>query len=157
MNETEDYNGVSVVYPGISRAVPAFLEYAEQGNPVFEKTSVQFDADDPQTKTLSISPASGKVWYIKRISAWTDEAPPDNTNAGSKTDIDIYINGTTQNIAKSYETEQVGTTYNTCGIALNCVYIFGQRLKITDTSNGIHISATKTGAGTHTLYLQVEG
>jgi hypothetical protein len=124
---------------------------------VYEKTSVAFTSSDPQTKTLSLSPAAGKTWFISKIRAWTDEAPPDNTNAGSKTDIDLYVNGTTNQIAKSYETEQIGTTYNTCGIAIDCISLFGQRLKITNTSNGVHLSATKTGSGTHTLYLQVEG
>ncbi len=140
-----------------TRKNPNFLANAEAGKPVFEKTSVDFTSGDPQTKTLSLSPDTGKVWYVKKIAAWTDEAPPDNTNAGSKTNIDIFINGTTQDIAKSYETEQIGSTYNTCGIFIDCLSHFGQRLKITDTSNGVHVSATKTGATTHTLYLKIEG
>lgn len=129
----------------------------ENEDKVYEKTSVDFTATDPQTKTLELSPAAGKTWFLSKIRAWTDEAPADNTNAGAKTDIDIYINGTSDQIAKSYETEQIGTTYNTCGIAIDCESLFGQRLKITETTNGVYISATKTGAGTHTLYLQVEG
>ena len=140
-----------------TRENPNFLEGAEAGLAVFENTSVAFAATDPQTKTLSLSPATGKVWYIETIKAWTDEAPFDNTNAGSKTDIDVYINGTTQDIAKSYETEQFGATYNTCGLGVHCPSVFGQRLKITDATNGVHVSATKTGATTHTLFLEITG
>lgn len=129
----------------------------ENHDKVYAKTSVQFAAMDPQTKTLQLSPAAGKTWYIEKIKAWTDEAPPDNTNAGSKTDIDLFINGTAKQVAKSFSTEQIGTTYRTCGISICCSRIFGQRLKITETTNGIYITATKTGSGTHTLYLEVEG
>ena len=129
----------------------------ENEDKVYEKTSVAFDATDPQTKTLQLSPAAGKTWYIEKIRAWTDEAPPDNTNAGAKTDIDLYINGTTKQIAKSYSTDQIGATYRTCGISLSCLHRYGQRLKITETTNGVYITATKTGSGTHTLYLEVEG
>lgn len=134
-----------------------YVSKLENHDKVYEKTSVQFDATDPQTKTLQLSPAVGKIAYIDTIRAWTDEAPFDNTNAGSKTDIDLYINGTSKKIAKSYASEQIGTTYRTCGLAIDCVQRFGQRLKITETTNGIYISATKTGSGTHTLYLEVEG
>lgn len=129
----------------------------ENEDKVYEKTSVQFTAADPETKTLQLSPASGKTWHIEKFKAWTDEAPFDNTNAGSKTDIDLYINGTTKKIAKSYAGDQIGATYRTCGISCCCLCRFGQRLKITETTNGVYITATKTGAGTHTLYLEVEG
>jgi len=134
-----------------------FQKLLEIEIPVYEKTSISFTATDPQTKTLSLSPAAGKTWHISKVRAWTDEAPPDNTNAGSKTDIDIYINGTSDQIAKSYESEQIGSTYNTCGIAIDCLSTYGQRLVITETANGVYITATKTGSGTHKLYLQVEG
>lgn len=144
-------------FPTDSEANPQYIRKAEGANKVWEQTSIQFAATDPQTKTLSLSPASGKTWYISKIRAHTDEAPPDNTNAGSKTDIDLFINGTTLQIAKSYSTDQIGATYRTCGIAIDCLSVFGQRLKVTDTSNGIYITATKTGSGTHTLYLEVEG
>ncbi len=129
----------------------------ENQDKVYEKTSVAFTATDPETKTLQLSPGAGKTWYLEKIRAWTDEAPYDNSNAGSKTDIDIYINGTTKKIAKSYASEQIGSTYRTCGIAIDCLQRFGQRLKITENTNGVYVSATKTGAGTHTLYLEVEG
>ena len=129
----------------------------ENQDKVYEKTSVTFSAADPETKTLQLSPATGKTWYLRKIRAWTDEAPFDNSNAGSKTDIDIFINGATKKIAKSYASEQVGSTYRTCGIAIDCLQRFGQRLKITENMNGVYVSATKTGAGTHTLYLEVEG
>lgn len=134
-----------------------FQKRLENEDKVYDKTSVLFTSADPETQTLEISPAAGKTWLITKIRAWTDEAPSDNTNAGSKVDIDIYINGTSDQIAKSYESEQIGTTYNTCGIAIDCESLFGQRLKITETTNGIYISATKTGSSTPTLYLQVEG
>lgn len=126
-------------------------------NKVYERTSVDFAATDPDTKTLSKSPASGKVWYVSRIKAWTNEKPSDNTNEGSKVDIDIYINGTTKKIAESHASDQIGTTYRTCGIALDCEKRFGQRLKITETTNGVYVSAAKTGASTPKLYLEVEG
>jgi hypothetical protein len=129
----------------------------ENEDKVLEKTSVAFTAADPETKTLQLSPASGKVWHLSNIRAWTDEAPFDNTNAGSKTDIDLYINGTAKKIARSYAGDQLGATYRTCGVAVNCRNEFGQRLKITETTNGVYLTATKTGSGTHTLYLQVEG
>jgi hypothetical protein len=129
----------------------------ENEDKVYEKTSVAFTDTDPQTKTLQLSPASGKVWHLDKIRAWTDEAPPDNTNAGSKTDIDIYINGTAKKIAKRYASEMIGTTYRSSGVAICCLHEFGQRLKITETTNGVYVSATKTGSGTHTLYLEVEG
>lgn len=129
----------------------------ENHDKVYEKTSVQFAADDPDTKTLQLSPASGKTWYLDTIRAWTDEAPPDNTAAGAKTDIDIYINGTAKKVAKQYASEMIGATYRSSGIAIDCRQRFGQRLKITETINGVYISATKTGSGTHTLYLEVEG
>jgi len=129
----------------------------ENEDKVYEKTSVQFAATNPQTKTLQLSPASGKVWHLDQIRAWTNEAPPDNTAAGALTDIDIYINGTAKKIAKRYITEMIGATYRSSGIAINCKQRFGQRLKITETTNGVYISATKTGTGTHTLYLEVEG
>ncbi len=129
----------------------------ENEDKVYEKTSVAFAATDPQTKTLQLSPASGKVWHIDKIRAWTDEAPFDNTNAGSKTDIDLYINGTAKKIAKRYASEMIGGTYRSSGIAIDCKERFGQRLKITETTNGVYLSATKTGSGTHTLYLEVEG
>jgi len=144
-------------FPMNNEANPDYILEAEGFDKVYDQDSVAFAATDPQTKTLSLSPAAGKTWYVSKIRAWTDEAPPDNTNAGSKTDIDIYINGTTKQIAKSYSTLQIGTTYRTCGIAIDCLSVFGQRLKITDTTNGVYISATKTGSGTHTLYLEVEG
>lgn len=143
--------------PQTSENDPQWQRRAEGDDKVYEKTSVQFSAADPETKTLQLSPASGKTWRIERVTAWTDEAPPDNTNAGSKTDIDIYINGTTKKIAKRYASEQIGTTYRTCGIAICCECIFGQRLKITETINGVFVTATKTGAGTHKLYLEVKG
>lgn len=123
----------------------------------YGKTSVAFAATDPDTKTLSRSPGTGKVWYVSKIKAWTSEKPSDNTNAGSKVDIDICINGTTKKIAKSYASEQIGTTYRTCGIVIDCKAVFGQRLKIVDTTNGVYISAAKTGSSTPTLYLEVEG
>lgn len=129
----------------------------ENEAPVYEKTSVQFTAANPETKTLQLSPEAGKTWFLSKIKAWTDEAPPDNTNAGALTDIDIYINGTSDKIAKQYITEMIGTTYRSSGIAIDCKARFGQRLKITETTNGVYISATKTGTGTHTLYLEVEG
>ena len=129
----------------------------ENEDKVYEKTSVQFAATDPQTKTLQLSPPAGKTWYLSTVKAWTSEKPPDNTNAGAKTDIDIYINGTTKKIAKRYASEMIGATYRSSGIAFDCKERFGQRLKITETTNGVYISATKTGAGTHTLYLEVEG
>lgn len=129
----------------------------ENHDKVYEKTSIQFTAADPETKTLQLSPAAGKTWHIEKFKAWTDEAPPDNTNAGSKTDIDLYINGTSKKVAKSYSTEQIGATYRTCGISCCCLCRFGQRLKITETTNGVYITATKTGSGTHTIYLEVEG
>jgi len=129
----------------------------ENEDKVYKKTSVAFTAADPETKTLQLSPAAGKVWHLDNIRAWTDEAPFDNTNDGSKTDIDLSINGTTKKIAKSYASEQIGSTYRTCGIAINCSKKFGRRLKITETTNGVYVAATKTGSGTHTLYLEVEG
>lgn len=134
-----------------------FHKRLENEAPVYEKTSVAFTSGDPQTKTLQLSPAAGKTWFLSKIKAWTSEQPDDNTNAGSKTDIDIFINGTSDQIVKSYETEQIGATYNTCAIAIDCEALFGQRLKITETTNGVYITATKTGSGTHTLYLEVEG
>ena len=144
-------------FPSTSEADPQWEKKAEADDKVYEKTSVQFTAADPETKTLQLSPASGKTWRLSKIKAWTDEAPPDNTNAGSLTDIDIFINGTTKQIAKRYATEMIGATYRSSGISINCESVFGQRLKITETTNGVYITATKTGAGTHTLYLEVEG
>ena len=129
----------------------------ENEDKVYEKTSVAFTAADPQTKTLQLSPATGKVWHLDNIRVWTSEAPPDNTNAGSKTDIDVYINGTAKKIIKRYASEMIGATYRSSGVACNCKERFGQRLKITETTNGVYVSATKTGSGTHTLYLEVEG
>jgi len=129
----------------------------ENEDKVYEKTSVAFTATDPQTKTLQLSPGAGKVWHLDNIRVWTDEAPPDNTNAGSKTDIDVYINGTVKKIAKRYASEMIGTTYRSSGIAIDCKERFGQRLKITEIVNGVYVTATKTGAGTHTLYLEVNG
>jgi len=129
----------------------------ENHDKVYEKTTVTFDATNPQTKTLQLSPAAGKTWYLDTVRAWTDEAPPDNTTAGSLTDIDIYINGTAKKIAKQYATEMIGATYRSSGIAIACKERFGQRLKITENTNGVYISATKTGAGTHKLFLEVEG
>jgi len=129
----------------------------ENEDKVYEKTSVAFTAADPQTKTLQLSPAAGKVWHLNTIKAWTDEAPPDNATAGSKTDIDVYINGTTKKIAKRYASEMIGASYRSSGIAIDCKERFGRRLKITETTNGVYLSATKTGSGTHTLYLEVEG
>lgn len=129
----------------------------ENEDKVYEKTSVNFTASDPETKTLELSPSSGKTWLLSKIKAWTDEDPSDNTNVGSKTDIDLYINGTSKKIARSYATDQVHAGFRTCGISLDCQSHFGQRLKITTTTNGVYISASKTGTGTHTLYLEVEG
>lgn len=126
-------------------------------NKVYDQASVAFTAADPNTKTLSRSPGTGKVWYVSKIKAWTSEKPSDNANAGSKVDIDLYINGITKKIAKSYASEQIGATYRTCGIMIDCEAVFGQRLKITDTANGVYISAVKTGSSTPTLYLEVEG
>lgn len=143
--------------PSTTEANPQWQKKAEAEDKVYEKTSIQFSATDPETKTLQLSPASGKTWYLTQIRAWTDEAPPDNGNAGSKTDIDLHINGTTKKIAKSYASEQIGATYRTCGLGLYCEDRFGQRLKITETTNGVYVTATKTGAGTHTLYLEVKG
>ena len=129
----------------------------ENEDKVFEQASVAFTAADPETKTLQLSPAAGKVWHITDIRVWTDEAPPDNANAGAKTDIDVYINGTAKKIIKRYASEMIGATYRTSGVACNCEKRFGQRLKITETTNGVYVSATKTGSGTHTLYFEVEG
>jgi len=129
----------------------------ENEDKVFEMTSVAFTAANPETKTLQLSPPAGKVWHLDIIRAWTTEKPPDNTNVGSLTDLDIYINGTAKKIAKSYASEKIGATYRTCGIAFHCQKRFGQRLKITETTNGIYVTATKTGTGTHTLWLSVEG
>jgi hypothetical protein len=53
----------------------------ENEDKVLEKTSVAFTSADPETKTLQLSPATGKVWHLSNIRAWTDEAPFDNTNA----------------------------------------------------------------------------
>mgnify|MGYP000091148967 CR=1 FL=1 len=92
-----------------------YVSPLENHDKVYEKTSVHFGATDPETKTLQLSPAAGKTWYIEKFKAWTDEAPPDNTNEGSKTDIDLYINGTTKKVAKSYASEQIGNTYRTSG------------------------------------------
>lgn len=134
-----------------------YVSKLENHDKVYEKTSVDFAADNPDTKTLQLSPAAGKTWYVNKIRAWTDEAPPDNTNAGSLTDIDICINGTAKAIAKRYATEMIGATYRSSGIAIDCKERFGQRLKITENTNGVYITATKTGTGTHKLYLEVEG
>ena len=135
----------------------AYNKDLENEDKVFEQTSVAFTATDPQTKTLQLSPPAGKTWYLEKIKAWTDEAPPDNTNVGSLTDIDLYINGTAKKIIKRYASEMIGTGFRSSGVAINCQQRFGQRLKITETTNGVYCSATKTGAGTHTLYLEVEG
>ena len=129
----------------------------ENEDKVYEKTSVAFTAGDPQTKTLQLSPVAGKAWHLTKIKAWTDEAPPDNADAGSKTDIDVYINGTTKKVLKVYASEQIGASFRTCGMCCDCEKRFGQRLKITETTNGVYLTATKTGSGTHTLYLEVEG
>lgn len=129
----------------------------ENEDKVYEITSVDFTAANPETKTLQLSPPAGKVWHLDIIKAWTDEAPPDNTNVGSLTDLDIYINGTTKKVAKSYASDMIGTTYRTCGIAFHCQQKLGQRLKITETVNGVYVTATKTGTGTHKLWLSVEG
>ena len=129
----------------------------ENEDKLYERTSVAFTAADPETKTLQLSPAAGKVWHVNKIKVWTDEAPFDNTNEGSKTDIDVYINGTTKHIARSHAGDQIGSTYRTCGTAFNYCERFGQRLKITETVNGVYVTATKTGSGTHTLYLEVDG
>jgi len=134
-----------------------FQKQLEDEAPVFENDSVSFSSTDPDTKTLQLSPESGKTWFITKIRAYTDEAPGDNTNEGSKCDLDLYINGTSIHILKSYESEQIGATYNTCGIAVDCQSSFGQRLKITETTNGIYLTATKTGSSTPELFLEVEG
>lgn len=134
-----------------------FQKRLEDEAPVFENDSVSFTSADPETKTLELSPDSGKTWFISKIRAYTDEAPSDNTNAGSKCDLDLFINGTSIHILKSYESEQIGDTYNTCGIAIDCESLFGQRLKITETTNGVYLTATKTGSSTPKLFLQVEG
>ena len=134
-----------------------FQKTLENEDKVYEKTSVTFTAANPETKTLQKSPAAGKTWYLSKIKAWTNETPSDNTNAGSKVDIDIFINGTTKKIAKSYESEQIGATYNTCGIFIDCQSTFGQRLKITENTNGVYVSATKAATSTPTLYLEIEG
>jgi len=134
-----------------------YTKELENQDKVYETTSVQFTAANPETKTLQLSPPAGTIWYLTAIKAWTDEAPPDNTNAGALTDIDIYINGTAKKIVKRYASEMIGTTYRSSGIAIDCGQRFGQRLKITETTNGVYVSATKTGTGTHTLYLEVEG
>lgn len=143
--------------PQTSEGDPQWQRQAENDDKVYERTSVQFTAADPETKTLQLSPPAGKTWYVSRIKAWTDEAPPDNANAGSKTDIDIHINGTSKLISKSYASEQIGATYRTCGLSIFCKNRFGQRAKITETTNGVYVTATKTGAGTHTLHLEVKG
>ena len=143
--------------PQTTEANPQWQKKAEAEDKVFEKTSVQFTAADPETKTLQLSPASGKKWYLSKIRAWTDEAPPDNSNVGAKTDIDVYINGTSKKIGKHYTSDMIGSGYRTCGLAIDCEKSFGQRLKITATTNGVYITATKTGTGTHTLWLEVEG
>ena len=130
----------------------------ENETALLKQTSVAFAADDPDTKTLQLSPDAGKEWHLKIIRAWTDEAPPDGGgNVGSLTDIDIFINGTTEQVAKQYASEMIGTTYRSSGVALNCEETFGQRLKITETTNGVYLTATKTGTGTHKLYLEIEG
>ena len=130
----------------------------ENENVLYKQTSVSFTAADPQTKTLQLSPDAGKEWHLKIIRAWTDEAPPDNAgNVGSLTDIDVFINGITDQVAKQYASEMIGTTYRSSGVALNCEKTFGQRLKITETTNGVYLTATKTGSGTHKLYLEIEG
>ena len=144
-------------FPVTSEANPQWEKKAEADDKVLESTSVQFTAADPETKTLQVSPAAGKTWRLSKIRAWTDEAPPDNTNVGALTDLDIFINGTTKKIAKRYASDMIGATYRTCGIAVDCEQKFGQRLKITETTNGVYVTATKTGTGTHTLYLEVEG
>lgn len=143
--------------PQTSEDDPQWQRRAENDNKVFEQTSVQFTAASPETKTLQLSPAAGKTWYLTQFKVWTDEAPPDNTNEGSKTDIDLYINGTTKKISKQYASEQIGATYRTCGLSVHGLRRFGQRLKITETTNGVYVSATKQGTGTHTLYLEIRG
>ena len=144
-------------FPSTSEINPQWEKRTEADDKAFEQTSVQFTAADPETKTLQLSPAAGKSWRLSKVKAWTDEAPPDNTNAGAKTDIDIYINGTVKKIAKMYSSLAIGATYRTGGIAIDCEQVFGQRLKITETTNGVYVTAVKTGGGTHTLYLLVEG
>ena len=144
-------------FPVTSETDPQWEKKAEAGDKVFESTSIQFTAANPETKTLQLSPAAGKTWRLSKIRAWTDEAPPDNANVGALTNLDIFINGTTKKIAKRYASDMIGATYRTCGIAVDCEQKFGQRLKITETTNGVCVTATKTGTGTHTLYLEVEG
>lgn len=139
------------------RRIRDWFKVLEIEDKVFEATSVQFTAATPETKTLQLSPASGKTWHISKIKAWTDEKPTDNTNEGSKTDIDVYINGTAKKILKRYASLQIDDKTRTCGISCDCEKQFGQRLKITETTNGVYVSATKTGTGTHTLHLEVEG
>lgn len=144
-------------YPSTSEIDPQWQKKAEADDKVFEQTSVQFTAANPETKTLQLSPAAGKTWRLKKIKVWTDEAPPDNADAGAKTDIDIYINGTTEKIAKMYPSLAIGASFRASGVAVDCEHAFGQRLKITETTNGVYVSATKTGTGTHTLHMEVEG
>lgn len=143
-------------FPSTDEDAPQYIKDAEAQDKVYEKTSVQFTAANPETKTLQLSPAAGKTWYLTRIKAWTNEKPPDDA-VGSQTDIDVFINGTTKQIAKSYASEQIGATYRTCGLCMYCSRRFGQRLKITENTNGVYITATKTGTATHTLYLEVKG
>lgn len=130
----------------------------ENQDKVYEKTTITFSAANPETKTLQLSPGAGKTWYLDTIRAWTDEVGVyGGDTVGSRVDLDIYINGTSKKIAKRYASEMIGTTYRNCGIAIDCRQRFGQRLKITETTNGVYISAVKSYTGTPKLYLEVEG
>lgn len=130
---------------------------AEDEIAFYLKATAHFAAVDPDTKTLQLSPAAGKIWHLSQVHVWTNEQPPDNSNAGSYTNIDVFINGTTNQIARQYATEMLGSTYRSSGLAFNCQLRFGQRLLITEQTNGIYVTATHHLNTSPYLYLEIEG
>jgi len=130
---------------------------AEDEIAIFKKVQTQFAASNPDTKILQVSPPTGKIWHVSQVHVWTSEQPPDNGGVGSSTNIDIFINGTSNKIARQYATEMLGSSYRSSGISFNCSLRFGQRLLITEQTNGIYVSAVNNAATNPYLYLEIEG
>jgi len=145
MDDSEDFS--RVITAKLKEDLPGFRQ----------RDSIQFAADAPDEKEITLQPLTGKTWYLSKIRVWTDEKPTDNSNEGSKVDAILSIVGGCGEIAKVKQDWIIQDNYHTCSISMDCMETFGQRLKVEHGVHTVYVGGTKQGATQPKIYLAIEG
>jgi len=145
MDDSEDFSNVVTV------------KLKEDSRGFRRKDDITFTATEWNTQEIALKPGSGKTWYVSKIKAWTNEKPTANTNEGSKVSIEISVGDSADIISKLDQSLVIQDNYKTCGVSIDCMELFNQRLKVTDSQAGVIVEGVKEGTTMPTMYLEVEG